>query len=66
VNIPLSHLSDTAKQVGDVISIGALLASLLSWLPAVTALLTAVWVVFRLIESWQNIKLNNRKLRERE
>lgn len=60
------HLSDTAKHIGDVLSIGTLVAALLSWLPAITAVLVAVWTVMRMIESWQQIKLNDRKLRGRE
>lgn len=60
------HLSDTAKHIGDVLSIGALIGALLSWLPAITAVLVAVWTLMRMVESYQQIKLNHRKLRGRE
>lgn len=58
------HLSDTAKHWIDALSLGALLATLLDRLPAITAVLVAVWTVMRMIESFQAIKLNHRKLRD--
>ena len=59
----VSHLSDTAKHSIDFLSLGALVATLLSWLPAATALLVFVWTAMRVFESYQNIKINARKLR---
>jgi hypothetical protein len=64
--VTLDHLSDTAKHWLDVLSVGALAATLLDWLPGVTAVLVAVWTVMRMVESYQQIKLNNRKLGGRE
>jgi hypothetical protein len=60
----LAHLSDTAKHWIDALSLGALLATLVDVFPAATALLVFVWTAMRIYESWQNIKLNARKLRE--
>jgi flagellar biogenesis protein FliO len=56
-------MTDTAKHVLDALSITTLVATLLSMLPAITAVLVAVWTVMRCVESWQSIKLNHRKLR---
>ena len=58
------HLSDTAKHWIDALSLGALLATLLDRLPAITAVLVAVWTVMRIAESYQNIRINHRKLRD--
>ena len=59
----VAHLSDTAKHWIDALSLGALVATLLSWLPAATAILVFSWTVMRIYESYQNIRLNARKLR---
>jgi hypothetical protein len=63
VNVPLSHINDTAKHTVDVLSIGTLLATLFNYLPALTALLVFIWTAMRIVESWQAIRLNRRKLR---
>lgn len=60
---PLVHLSDTAKHWGDAFSVGGCVAMLLGWLPGITAILVAVWTLMRIFECWQNIKLNQRKLK---
>ena len=62
----LDHLSESAKHAGDALSAGAIIASFFSWLPQMSALLAAVWFVLRIFESYQNIRLNGRKLRGRE
>lgn len=59
-----AHLSDTAKHWIDALSLGALVATLLDKLPAITAVLVALWTIMRIYESWQNIRLNDRKLRD--
>ena len=66
MNVPLSHLSDTAKHAVDALSIGALVATLFDYLPGVTAVLVFVWTGMRIYESYQAIRLNGRKLRGRE
>jgi hypothetical protein len=58
------HLSDTAKHWIDALSLGALLATLLDRLPAITAVLVAVWTIMRMVESYQAIRLNHRKFRD--
>lgn len=59
------HLSDTAKHWLDALSIGALVATLLDYLPGMTAALVFVWTAMRIFESYQAIILNNRKLRDK-
>jgi hypothetical protein len=59
---PLAFLSDTAKHWGDALSIGGLVASLLGWLPGVTALLVLVWTGMRIYECYLNIRLRHREL----
>lgn len=68
---PVHYLSEPVKHGVDALALGTLVASLLSFLPALTALLTMVWVVMRIVESRQaqkinaqTIELNARKLRE--
>jgi hypothetical protein len=63
VTDPLAHVSDTAKHWIDVLSLGALAATLMEWLPGASAVLVFVWTILRLFESWQNIQINRRKLR---
>jgi hypothetical protein len=66
VNIPLSHLSDTAKHGLDALSVGALLTTLFGWLPQIAALLTVVWFALRIAIGIQEYTLNGRKLKGRE
>lgn len=63
---PVHAMSDGVKHFFDAFSIGWLVAVILANLPAVTAGLSAVWVIMRIYESAQNIRLNNRKLKEGE
>lgn len=59
-------MSDTAKHVVDYVSLGALVATILQWLPAATAGLIFVWTVMRMVQTWQELKLNHRKLSKRD
>jgi hypothetical protein len=67
----LGHLSDSAKHLGDNLAIGAFVASMASWVIAntpliagATSLLVAIWTIMRMFESWQNIRINARRLKE--
>lgn len=62
----LDHMTDTAKHVVDALSIGALMATLFDWVPGVTAVAVLIWTAMRMVESFQAIKLNHRKLRGKE
>lgn len=62
----LANLSEPAKHSVDALSIGAVIAAFFSWLPQISALLAAIWFCLRIYESWQAIRLNDRKLRGRE
>lgn len=64
MNDPLSAVSDTAKHWGDALSIGGLVASILGWLPGVTALLVLFWTMMRCYECYLNIKIKRRELGE--
>lgn len=59
----VSELSEPVKHALDVLSIGAFLATVMSWLPAATVFLSFVWICLRCVESWQNVRLNDRKLK---
>ena len=61
----LANLSDSAKHAGDALSIGAIIGTLFSFLPQISALLAAVWFLLRIVETLQSIKLNSRKLRDK-
>jgi hypothetical protein len=62
----LDHLSEPAKHAVDALSAGAVIGTLFSVLPQISALLAAIWVALRIVESLQTIRLNGRKLRGRE
>jgi hypothetical protein len=62
----LHELSEPTKQAVDALSAGAIIATLFSWLPQISALLAAIWFGLRIFETWQNIRLNGRKLGRRE
>lgn len=59
---PVHYLSEPVKHVGDVLSVSAVVAIFLHWLPNLTAILAFVWLVMRIVESRQAIRLNNLKL----
>lgn len=46
-----SHLSDSAKQVGDALSVVTVVGTLMQYLPAIAALLTIVWTLIRIWET---------------
>lgn len=48
---PIRDLPDGAKHGIDALSIAALIASLIDWLPAVASLLTIVWTAIRIWET---------------
>lgn len=39
------------KQLGDALSLGTVIASLMAWLPPIAALLTVVWTAIRIYET---------------
>lgn len=42
---------ESIKHVGDAVAVGTLAATLMSWLPSATAILTFLWVLVRLYET---------------
>ena len=62
----LGHMSESVKHLVDLLSLGALVGTLINILPAMTAALVLIWTGMRIIESYQAIKLNHRKLRGRD
>ena len=58
----LEHINETAKHAVDALSIGTLIAALVDWAPKITVILVALWTVMRMYESWQNIRINNKKM----
>lgn len=59
---PVEHMSETAKHVGDVFSVGALVAVFFQWLPEITALLTMFWIMLRIYESLLSIREKRKNL----
>lgn len=45
------HVSESAKNLGDAISIATVLATLAAWLPPLAALFTIVWTSIRIYET---------------
>lgn len=48
---PVHDAMESLKPAGDIISIGVVFATLVSWLPSMAALLTIVWTVIRIYET---------------
>lgn len=47
----LDHLNETAKHIGDALSVGVVLATIAQALPAVAALFTIIWTGIRIYET---------------
>ena len=45
------HMSESARAVGDALSVATVLATLAQWLPAVAALFTIIWTGIRIVET---------------
>ena len=48
---PVHSVMETMKPAGDILSIGVVLATLASWLPAIAALFTIIWTAIRIYET---------------
>jgi hypothetical protein len=46
-----AHLSDTAKSVGDTLSVVTVVGTLMQYLPAIAALITIIWTSIRIWET---------------
>ncbi len=46
-----AHLTETAKNIGDAVSIGTVVGTLAGLLPAIAALITIVWTSIRIYET---------------
>lgn len=63
----VTQLSEPVKHGIDYFAVGAFVMSLLTnVMPVLTALLTAVWIVLRIVEARENIRLAKAKRREIE
>ena len=45
------HMSESARQIGDALSVATVVATLAKWLPAIAALFTIVWTIIRIYET---------------
>jgi len=45
------HDHETAKNIVDALSIGAVVGTLAGWLPAVAAMLSIIWTTLRIYET---------------
>lgn len=45
------HISESAKNLGDVLSVATVLATLATWLPPLAALFTIIWTSIRIYET---------------
>ena len=57
-------MSETAKQVGDFISLGTLMGVIVQLLPIIASVLTVIWIGLRIYESILNIRKAKRALRK--
>lgn len=56
----LDNMSESAKHVGDAVSVVTVVGALVQWLPAVAALFTIIWTTIRIYETETVQKLLNR------
>lgn len=56
----LDNMSESAKHVGDAVSVVTVVGALVQWLPAVAALFTIIWTAIRIYETETVQKLLNR------
>jgi hypothetical protein len=63
-SVAMTHVSETAKHVGDAVSFITVLATLAAWLPPLAALFTIIWSAIRI---WESKTVQNflKKRRER-
>jgi len=47
----MNGIMETMKPAGDILSIGVVLATLASWLPAIAAIFTIIWTAIRIYET---------------
>jgi hypothetical protein len=60
------HVSESAKQVGDAVSIVTVVGTLAEVLPAIAALLTIVWTAVRIYETDTVQRLLGKKKAEQD
>lgn len=46
-----AHLTETAKNIGDAVSVGTVVGTLAGILPAIAALITIIWTSIRIYET---------------
>jgi hypothetical protein len=47
----MNGIMESMKPAGDILSIGVVLATLASWLPAIAAIFTIIWTAIRIYET---------------
>lgn len=48
----MEHLNEHTKHFLDWLSLAAVVGTLVTWLPAIAALFSAIWTILRLVEMW--------------
>ena len=59
------HLLDNLEEIktlGDIISFGVIITALLKWIPEITAVLSLVWIIMRLYETYLSVKEKRRTI----
>ena len=57
-----THLTEPVKHLGDMLSVGTVIATLLGWLPHIAALLTISWTLLRIYETWLGVQWRRARL----
>lgn len=60
----MTHELEPIKQIVDIASVGATLAALMTWLPPIAAVLSVVWGILRIYESYLSIQVKRKELKE--
>jgi hypothetical protein len=59
-------LSDPAKHAVDALAGVTIIATLLSWMPAIAAVLAVIWTAMRIYETYLNIRLSRHRWNGRD
>lgn len=58
---PVENLSEPVTHLVDAGAVGVVVAVWASWLPGIASLLTVIWMMLRIYETFQNIMARRRK-----
>jgi membrane protein YqaA with SNARE-associated domain len=61
----LTHFNETTKHVIDAVSVTTVVGTLTAWLPPIAALISIIWGLMRIYETWTGITIAERRKEKR-